>query len=618
MNGSPRIIQNQYQLLSALGTEGGMGVVYRALDLILDREVAIKMVRPELLDNTYIEKRFQREAKALARLNHPNIANIYNFCRDNDEYCLVMEFVNGRTLADLLKNDGSLPQNEAIGLIVQTLHGLGHAHERGVLHRDLKPANLMLTASGTVKILDFGIAKLTDSSTTQLTLTNAGGLTGTIRYMAPELLDNGQPSVQSDLYALNLVLYELLTGRAAFRAPTVMRLMSQIVNEMPPPLRVHLPQAPEALENLMNRMMAKQPNNRLGTAAEFIDALTAICSGQPVAHTPQKMINATDGTVISAVVAPLSSVTALRPSMSRPLENKQPVAPPAESRTNRPRGLLMVAVLAFVLLVGGIWYWLNHPEKSSSERANEQIGSEQPIASKPAAKTVSVSGMPPSDVPPSRASQNQEVTVPPVVSSTENPQLRPVRPVTMANATTNQPRLSEPKVAVSQSPKPTETLVPLPQTVPIAAAAKEETPTVTRPAERSEEPVASKPESPKKTISVSRQMTLRLSPVHAYRADQLNRGDVVQFTVSAVTENGPVPLGQPVVARAVVSEVQASGELTTRSYIFLKRMVLETGNNETIKLNLASSDPEIRFDARQTNAVIGPLLMRPAKAFTID
>lgn len=146
-----------------------------------------------------------------------------------------------------------------------------------------------------------------------------------------------------------------------------MRLMSQIVNEMPPPLRVHLPQAPEALENLMNRMMAKQPDDRLGTAVEFADALTAIRSGQPAGHAPQKMTDATDGTLVSAVITLLSSVTTLRPSMLRPPDNKQPVASPAEAGTNRPRGLLIVALLGLVLLVSGIGYWLSQPKRSSGE-----------------------------------------------------------------------------------------------------------------------------------------------------------------------------------------------------------------------------------------------------------
>jgi len=634
MNANPRIIQNQYKLLAPLGDGvGGMGVVYRALDMTLDREVAIKMVRPELLDNQDMERRFQREARALARLNHPNIANIYNFCRDENEYCLIMEFVSGQNLAELLKERGSLPQHEATGLVVQALNGLQHAHSRGVLHRDLKPANLMLTADGTVKILDFGIAKLVDAPVTQATMTNT--LTGTVRYMAPELLDNGHPSVVSDLYALNLVLYELLTGRAAFRAPTVMRLLTQIMTDSPPSLRVVLPDASEDLEALINRMMAKQPANRLASADEFSHALTALARPAAGIHVPRKAQAEPDHTVVGAttVVRP-SSISGGTGPVDRPAVPAEPpakpenVTPPVareeratpavpkQKKSAPPRWVWAAGLAALLLLVLSVRLLMPKQPDAKQTTPGSALVSEGATNPAPDAEIPSGASVQGAGVSPASSGSVAAASAPPATSHAPGPVTGNPVPKVVADRQTSVAAAPAAGGRPAATPANASTPVMTPATTPAPAIKEDEPPA--KPAERPAEPVAAKPESPQKTLAVTKQVTLRLSPVSAYRADQLSKGDVVQFTVNAMTNAGAVPLGQSVKARAVVSEVQAIGGLNTRSYIFLKKMVLETGSNETIKLSLTSSEPEIRFDAQQTNAAIGSLLMRPSKAFSVD
>lgn len=600
MHDNQRIIQNQYKLLGPVGSgEGGMGVVYRAVDLTLDRDVAVKLIRPELHGNADMEKRFQREARALARLNHPNIANIYNFCQDGNEYCLIMEFVNGRNLSDLLRSNGKFSQTEAIQLIVQALNGLAHAHDRGVLHRDLKPANLMLTDEGIVKILDFGIARLTDSPSTHTTQTN--NLTGTIRYMAPELLDHGQPSASSDLYAMNLVLYELLTGRAAFKAPTVMRLITQILNKTPPPLSDLLPHIPNDLEKLMERMMAKQPIDRINDARLFAKALEII---SPVSQ---------DDGEPEVVLAP---ETVVKSTSNTRLLNHPTVKPPLPAKKNQYRWLWPIAAFGAALLGAGLYYATEAARQPVADKVAPRSSETKTIRLKPIESSVHKL------VPKTAASP---VVLPtgaskPAASSTSpTPKVKPqparvvppltaktVKPQPTATSRVNQGR--QPTVAAVGRSGPASLSVSL-KNVAISSTSN---PTAT-PVERTT------PTSNVSTnsIALTRQTTLRLTPISEYRADQLHKGDEVLFTVTALIDGATVSLGQDATARGIVSEVKAIGGLNNRSYIFLKRIMLKTTQDEAIKLLLASSEPEIYFDGKQTNAVVGPLLMRPNKPFTI-
>ncbi len=260
-----------YRVISRLG-EGGMGTVYRATDTMLDRDVALKVLRPELARQAALVERFRAEAVALARLRHEHIAALYGLDRQGDELVMVMEYVSGETLESRLARQGPMNWHEAIPVMRGVLAALGHAHVRGVVHRDIKPANVMIDGDGTVKVMDFGIARLMGENRQ----TRAGVAIGTPSYMAPEQLRGEDVDGRTDLYAAGALLFELLTGRVAFEADSDYSLMMQQLNEPPAAPSTITPGVPRALDAAVSRAMAKRPTQRFATATDFSRALDEI------------------------------------------------------------------------------------------------------------------------------------------------------------------------------------------------------------------------------------------------------------------------------------------------------------------------------------------------------
>ena len=271
-----RLIHN-YRVEELLG-EGGMGTVYRAADTLLQRPVALKALHPHLMRDTTFFERFRNEAVVSARLNHPNVATLYNFIKDGDDNFMVMEFVDGANLEQLLRKLGRFSVENAVRLITQALPGLHHAHRKEILHRDIKPANLMLTREGNVKLMDFGIARLVGSER----LTRLNRVMGTLEYIAPEILDGGEPSVQSDLYAVGILLYELLSGKMPFTATTDSTLIHQILNQKPVSIREHVADLPKEVEGALEKLLQKKPEKRYENANDLRLALTAIVPPGPL------------------------------------------------------------------------------------------------------------------------------------------------------------------------------------------------------------------------------------------------------------------------------------------------------------------------------------------------
>lgn len=258
----------KYRLLERLG-EGGMGTVYRARDEMLDRDVAIKVLRPDLVRQTALVERFRTEAIALARLAHPRIATLFGLERDGDEFYMVMEFLRGETLEALVAREGRIPWRRAAEICAQVAEALDHAHDHGVVHRDIKPANIMIGAGDATKVMDFGIARMAGSSRQ----TRHGHSVGTPAYMAPEQLRGEECDGRTDLYALGAVFYELVTGKVAFEADSDYKLMMQQLNDPPLPPSVSNPEVPSIVDRAVLRAMSKRPADRFATASAMRNAL---------------------------------------------------------------------------------------------------------------------------------------------------------------------------------------------------------------------------------------------------------------------------------------------------------------------------------------------------------
>ena len=274
-----------FDILGLLG-EGGMGQVYKARDTRLNRTVAIKVLPSHFSNNPEMKARFDREAQTIAGLNHPNICVLYDVGHQDGTDYLVMEYLEGQTLAQRLEK-GALPLDEALKIAIELADALDKAHRQGVVHRDLKPGNVMLTKSG-AKLLDFGLAKLrqeTQPSTLSALPTNAdvtakGTILGTLQYMAPEQLEDGQVDTRTDIFAFGSVLYEIVTGRKAFQGKSQMSVIGAILKDTPPPVSMLQPVAPALLDRIISRCLEKDPENRWQSARDVQAELSWVAETQ--------------------------------------------------------------------------------------------------------------------------------------------------------------------------------------------------------------------------------------------------------------------------------------------------------------------------------------------------
>jgi WD40 repeat protein len=329
--GIMRLVE-RYQLLDKLGA-GGMGVVYRARDERLDRTVAVKSLPPSRLPDDGAVRRFQREARVLARLSHPNIVAVHDVGEDRGRQFLVMEYVEGVTLAALIKDKGRLPVAEAAEYARQAALGLAHAHAQGMVHRDIKPANLMVTRAGDVKILDLGLAGFLQDQIAPGELTRENAALGTPDYMAPEQFrDAHATDARADIYALGCTLFQMLTGQVPFPGSSFREKADAHQHQPPPDLRTVDPSLSEALAQVVARMMAKDPVARFQTAHEVWQALAPFSAAE-VSQVP-------------AVTADWQSPTAIPPATPQ----EQPRASSAVARQASGRGWVFAAIGLGVLL----------------------------------------------------------------------------------------------------------------------------------------------------------------------------------------------------------------------------------------------------------------------------
>ena len=298
-----------YRILDKLG-QGGMGVVYKAVDTGLDRMVAMKVLNPDLSRNPDLVERFRSEAKAQANLNHTNLATLYAFMVHEGTAIMVMEFVEGETFAQIIRRRGPIPEPEAIPMFRQALLGIGYAHRAGILHRDIKPSNLMLNKNGLVKVMDFGIAKVMGTQG----MTRTGMQLGTLAYMSPEQIQNRGVDIRSDIYELGITLYEMLTGHLPFESDSEFQIMQDHVYTAPPPPSKYYPYINKGIENVILKSIEKNSDARFQTVEQFGAALEHPDS---LSYTPSVPIgDAPTASLQGSVERPHLSVSAVPPVRS--------------------------------------------------------------------------------------------------------------------------------------------------------------------------------------------------------------------------------------------------------------------------------------------------------------
>lgn len=276
-------INDRYEIIRSIG-EGGMANVYLGYDTILDRNVAIKILRGDLSSDEKFVRRFQREALSASSLAHPNIVEMYDVGEDDGIYYIVMEYVEGKTLKQLLKKRGSLTLSEAIDIMLQLTDGMAHAHDSYIIHRDLKPQNIMIKDDGQIKITDFGIAMALNA--TQLTQTNS--VMGSVHYLPPEQASGKGSTIKSDIYSMGIIFYELLTGSLPFKGDNAVEIALKHMRDPLPSVRDDNPSIPQSIENIIMKATAKNPKNRYDDARSMHEDLLTALDDDRINEAPYK------------------------------------------------------------------------------------------------------------------------------------------------------------------------------------------------------------------------------------------------------------------------------------------------------------------------------------------
>ncbi|AEP13757.1 serine/threonine protein kinase [Chloracidobacterium thermophilum] len=351
-----------YRVESCLGT-GGMGTVYRGVDVMLDRPVAIKVLKPELVNNLQLIERFRTEAVLLAKLNHPNIATLYGFVPIGpQQFAMVMEFLPGLSLDAWLRQYGAMPLGQAVVVFSGILDAIGHAHQHGIIHRDLKPSNVMMLPDGTPKVMDFGIARAMGSSHQ----TRVGAIVGTLEYMSPEQIQGKEADACSDIYALGILLYEMLTGRVPFVADSEYALLQAHIHNPPPPPQVLTPTIPETVAQVVLHALEKDPLRRFQTAEEFKLALS-LAAAPGLASVPAHLRVAVQlphapppVTPVAPVAAPFTPPARAIPSVANPTLPR-PALKPTEPPWRKVLTWSLAGFAVFAFLLAMLAYvWVHH------------------------------------------------------------------------------------------------------------------------------------------------------------------------------------------------------------------------------------------------------------------
>lgn len=452
-----------YLIQTQLG-EGGMGVVYRALETNLDRTVAIKVLNADLARDPSIVERFRSEARAQANLNHTNIATLYAFLVFQGNPVMVMEYVEGETFQQMVHRRGPLPAQEAIPLFRQALLGISAAHRMGIVHRDIKPSNLMLNRSGIVKVMDFGIAKVASAARN---LTRTGTQMGTAYYMSPEQVKGERVDIRSDIYSLGITLYELLTANVPFSSNSEFEILSDHVNTPPPPPSKFYPYLPKGLENIILKSLEKNPDQRFQTAEEFGAALERPDVWETQTPRPGPSVH---DTVLAGGPSFQAAPAAPPPAFKLPPPQAFPVAPPPAASVPPPAAALppatpmprkALAAAAVILCLAGGAAYLYSRAKASSPPARHVVTS-NPSSSGQLSEPVADGPVKPI---PSPTSDTDAAAADPSLTAGKTPDSSPQQQKAPEQPAPSRPRASNPRTPPPDSNPPREA-APQPQTQP--------------------------------------------------------------------------------------------------------------------------------------------------------
>jgi beta-lactam-binding protein with PASTA domain/predicted Ser/Thr protein kinase len=364
----PRLYSGRYQVTHLIA-RGGMAIVYRAQDTLLNRPVAIKTLYPELSADPLFVEGFRREAQAAANLSHPNIVPVFDWGEDNGTYFIVMELIDGTSLADMLRGGRTLTASHSASLMAQVAAALGYAHRNGVVHRDVKPGNILIASDGQVKVTDFGIAQ---AMSVEDQMAEEGSVMGTATYFSPEQAEGAPVDGRSDIYSLGIVLYEMLAGRPPFIGDSPVEVSSQHVHGTVPPPSEFNPSIPSDLQAIVMEALAKSPDQRYQSAEDLRTDLMRFSEGQPVRAAQRDVaFFGVDATRAVSKVAPGERTQAV-PMMR---------GPRTDVRRRRSGGAGIIALVVILLLAaGGVAYFLAQKSPATTEVMPDIVGKSETTA----------------------------------------------------------------------------------------------------------------------------------------------------------------------------------------------------------------------------------------------
>ena len=361
-----KLLLNRYELLENIG-EGGMGIVYKAKCHLLNRFVAVKVLKEELSNDEQFVARFKREATSVAKLSHPNIVNVHDVGTENNINFIVMEYINGKTLKQIIKENGRLSSEKTIDIVLQIAKALECAHKNKIIHRDIKPDNIMITEDNIVKVMDFGIAKVADSRT----MTNCNNIMGTVHYFSPEQAKGSFVDYRTDIYSLGIVMYEMVTGRVPYNAESAISVAMMHIQEPVIAPKEIITDIPENINQVILKAMQKEPIKRYQTAREMAEKLNSIKENSnykvEVYNGPDDATKIMSAAVASDIGNDFTTVMSQTADAEKTMLIKDKEDQPVNKKlSTKKKAMIIVASIILVMVVGVLGKLLSQSTTNNS------------------------------------------------------------------------------------------------------------------------------------------------------------------------------------------------------------------------------------------------------------